>query len=103
MAARRPSFSSLSSSFSIQFAKEFTKQFAGVAAAYYRKSVSRTLLFWAAFILTRPLGAMVGDFLDKPLNAGGLALSRYTASAVLLTLILLSTLLIRQRAARSAH
>lgn len=81
----------------------FATLLAGVAAAYYRKSVSRTLLFWAAFILTRPLGAVVGDFLDKPLNAGGLALSRYTASAVLLTLILLSTLLIRQRAARSAH
>ena len=55
-----------------------------VAVDYYRTSLSRTLLFWAAFILTRPLGAVVGDFLDKPLNAGGLALSRYTASAVLL-------------------
>lgn len=74
-----------------------------VAVASYRTKLSRTLLFWAAFILTRPLGAVVGDFLDKPLNAGGLALSRYTASAVLLTFILLSTLLIRQRAARSAH
>jgi uncharacterized membrane-anchored protein len=74
-----------------------------VAVAYYRTKVSRTLLFWAAFILTRPLGAVVGDFLDKPLSAGGLALSRYTASAVLLAFILLSILLIRQRAARSAH
>ncbi len=46
-----------------------------VAVAYYRTSLSRTLLFWAAFILTRPLGAVVGDFLDKPLNAGGLACS----------------------------
>jgi uncharacterized membrane-anchored protein len=42
-----------------------------VVAAYYWTSVSRTLLFWAAFILTRPLGAVVGDFLDKPLSAGG--------------------------------
>jgi uncharacterized membrane-anchored protein len=81
----------------------FAAMLALVAAAYYRTAVSRTLLFWAAFILTRPLGAVVGDFLDKPLNAGGLALSRYTASAVLLSLILLSTLLIRQRAARAAH
>jgi uncharacterized membrane-anchored protein len=81
----------------------FAIMLALVAVAYYRTSFSRTLLFWAAFILTRPLGAVVGDFLDKPLNAGGLALSRYTASAVLLTFILLSTLLIRQRAARSAH
>lgn len=81
----------------------FAIMLALVAVAYYRTSLSRTLLFWAAFILTRPLGAVVGDFLDKPLNAGGLALSRYTASAVLLTFILLSTLLIRQRAARSAH
>jgi len=81
----------------------FAAMLALVAMAYYRTSLSRTLLFWAAFILTRPLGAVVGDFLDKPLNAGGLALSRYAASAVLLTFILLSTLLIRQRAARSAH
>lgn len=81
----------------------FAAMLALVAVAYYRTKVSRTLLFWAAFILTRPLGAVVGDFLDKPLSAGGLALSRYTASAVLLAFILLSILLIRQRAARSAH
>ena len=81
----------------------FAALLALVAVAYYWTSVSRTTLFWAAFILTRPLGAVVGDFLDKPLNAGGLALSRYTASAVLLSLILLSTFLIRQRAARAAH
>lgn len=60
----------------------FTALLALVAVAYYRTSLSRTLLFWAAFIQKRPLGAVVGDFLDKPLNAGGLALSRYTASAV---------------------
>ena len=51
----------------------------------YWTSVSRILLFWAAFILTRPLGATVGDFLDKPHHLGGLALSRYYASAVLIT------------------
>jgi uncharacterized membrane-anchored protein len=74
-----------------------------IAAAYYWTSVSRTLLFWAAFILTRPLGAVVGDFLDKPLNAGGLALSRYSASAALLAFMLTAILLFRQRAARTAH
>src|SRR5947208_12033636 len=55
-----------------------------IIAAYYWTNISRTLLFWGAFILTRPLGAVVGDFLDKPLSAGGLAFSRYSASAVLL-------------------
>ncbi|GCB02568.1 hypothetical protein [Ralstonia sp. SET104] len=74
-----------------------------IAAAYFWTSVSRTLLFWAAFILTRPLGAVVGDFLDKPLNAGGLALSRYSASAALVGFILVSVLLVRQRAASTAH
>src|ERR1700720_2632612 len=54
-----------------------------VAAAYYWTKFSRTLLFWGAFILTRPLGAVVGDFLDKPVNNGGLALSRPIASAVI--------------------
>ena len=74
-----------------------------VVAAYYWTSVSRTLLFWAAFILTRPLCAVVGDFLDKPLSAGGLALSRYSASAALLAFMLTAILLFRQRAARTAH
>lgn len=81
----------------------FVAMLAFVAMAYFRTTVSRTLLFWAAFILTRPLGAVLGDFLDKPLNEGGLGLSRYTASAVLLAFILISILLIRQRAARSGH
>ena len=58
-----------------------------LAAAYAWTAVSRTALFWAAFILTRPLGAVVGDFLDKPHDEGGLELSRYIASAVLLALI----------------
>lgn len=74
-----------------------------VAAAYYWTKISRTLLFWAAFILTRPLGAVVGDFLDKPLSAGGLALSRYSASAALFAFILISILLFKQRAARTTH
>lgn len=74
-----------------------------VVAAYYWTHVSRPLLFWAAFILTRPLGAVVGDFLDKPLTAGGLAMSRYSASAALFAFILTSILLFKQRAARTAH
>ena len=74
-----------------------------VVAAFYWTKVSRTLLFWAAFILTRPLGAVVGDFLDKPLSAGGLALSRYSASAALFAFILTSILLFKQRAAKVAH
>ena len=76
---------------------------AAIVAAYYGTRLSRTLLFWAAFILTRPLGAVVGDFLDKPLSEGGLALSRYAASAALLAFILMSIFLFRQRAAANAH
>lgn len=81
----------------------FSALLALVVAAYYWTNVSRTLLFWAAFILTRPLGAVVGDFLDKPLSAGGLALSRYSASAALFAFILTSILLFKQRAAKTAH
>lgn len=81
----------------------FSSLLALVVAAYYWTNVSRTLLFWAAFILTRPLGAVVGDFLDKPLSAGGLALSRYSASAALFAFILTSILLFKQRAASTAH
>ena len=58
-----------------------------LAAAYFWTKISRTALFWAAFIITRPLGAVVGDFLDKPIAKGGLELSRYTASAVLAVMI----------------
>jgi len=74
-----------------------------VAVAYYRTTMSRTALFWAAFILTRPLGAVVGDFLDKPISSGGLAISRYTASAVLLAIIALSIALSPNRPAQRAH
>lgn len=74
-----------------------------VVAAYYWTGVSRTLLFWAAFILTRPLGAVVGDFLDKPLSEGGLALSRYSASAALLAFMVIAILLFKQRAAKMTH
>ena len=81
----------------------FSALLALVAAAYYWSRVSRTLLFWIAFVLTRPLGAVVGDFLDKPHAAGGLALSRYSASAVLLASILSCILLIQQRPAKQLH
>jgi uncharacterized membrane-anchored protein len=69
-----------------------------LTAAYYWTNVSRVGLFWAAFILTRPLGATVGDFLDKPVNHGGLALSRPLASAVLAAFIVACILLLPQRA-----
>lgn len=75
----------------------------GLVAAYYWTSISRTTLFWAAFILTRPLGAVVGDLLDKPVSAGGLALSRYSASAVLLAFIMISLFTLPQRAAEKQH
>lgn len=68
------------------------------AALYYWTSVSRVFLFWTAFILTRPLGATVGDFLDKPINHGGLDLSRPLASAILATIIVGLIFLLPQRA-----
>lgn len=71
-----------------------------VAACHFWTRISKTVLFWAAFILTRPLGAVVGDFLDKPLAHGGLNLSRYSASAVLLVLVIACILLFPQRAGK---
>jgi uncharacterized membrane-anchored protein len=59
-----------------------------VLALHFFTRLSKTLLFWAAFVLTRPLGAVVGDFLDKPLAQGGLELSRYAASAALVVAML---------------
>lgn len=81
----------------------FSALLALIAAAYYWTVLSRTMLFWAAFILTRPLGAVVGDFLDKPTTAGGLALSRYAASAILLAFILICILTFKQKAAKQTH
>ncbi len=71
-----------------------------LALAYYRTSMSRVLLFWAAFILTRPLGATVGDFLDKPISHGGLDLSRPLASAVIAVAIVALIAILPQRAGR---
>jgi uncharacterized membrane-anchored protein len=73
------------------------------ALLYYFTSISRVILFWAAFILTRPLGAVVGDFLDKPHAQGGLALSRYAASLALLAVIITLILIFQQRPASKAH
>ena len=73
------------------------------ALLYYFTSASRVILFWAAFILTRPLGAVVGDLLDKPHAEGGLALSRYAASLALLVVIVALILVFRQRPASKAH
>ncbi|MBR0690197.1 hypothetical protein JQ594_30115 [Bradyrhizobium manausense] len=76
----------------------FAAGLAIVAALYFWSRVSRVTLFWAAFILTRPLGATVGDFLDKPLDHGGLALSRPLASLVIAAFMVACLLLIPQRA-----
>lgn len=73
-----------------------------IALAYYRSAINHVALFWAAFILTRPLGAVVGDFLDKPLAKGGLELSRVGASLVLGIAIATLITLFRQQAASSS-
>ncbi len=78
----------------------FGAALAVVALLYFYTGVSRTVLFWAAFILTRPLGATVGDFLDKPVANGGLSLGRFAASAVLLGLMAALIFLLPQRAGR---
>jgi len=76
----------------------FTAGLGLVAGGYFFTNVSRTLLFWSAFILTRPLGATVGDFLDKPLDDGGLAFGRFAASAILAAFIVACLLFFPQKA-----
>jgi uncharacterized membrane-anchored protein len=78
----------------------FAAGLAAIAAAYFWTNVSRTALFWSAFILTRPLGATVGDFLDKPVAEGGLAFGRFYASALLAALIVACIAFLPQRAGR---
>ena len=78
----------------------FAAGLALLAAAYFFTNISRVFLFWAAFILTRPLGASVGDFLDKPVSDGGLAFSRPIASAIIAAFIILCILVLPQRAGR---
>jgi uncharacterized membrane-anchored protein len=80
----------------------FSSLLALVIAANYWTKVSKTFLFWAAFILTRPLGAVVGDFIDKPHSAGGLAMSRYSASAALLIFIIGCMAVAPQRASQGS-
>lgn len=74
-----------------------------VVAFHFLTKISKTILFWAAFILTRPLGAVVGDYLDKPIEKGGLALSRYSASLVLVVIIIACILIFPQRPAKGSH
>ena len=79
----------------------FGSLLAVVAACHFWTKIPKTLLFWTAFILTRPLGAVVGDFLDKPLAHGGLNLSRYTASGTLVVLVIACILIFPQRAEKA--
>jgi uncharacterized membrane-anchored protein len=76
----------------------FAAALAVIAAAYLYTDVSRTFLFWSAFILTRPLGATLGDLLDKPLEEGGLEFSRFYASAILAAIIVACIFFLPQRA-----
>jgi uncharacterized membrane-anchored protein len=78
----------------------FAASLAVIVGAYYYTNVSRTLLFWSAFILTRPLGATLGDLLDKPLEEGGLAFDRFYASAILAAIIIACILFLPQRAGK---
>jgi uncharacterized membrane-anchored protein len=78
----------------------FAAALAALAGAYFATGISRVFLFWAAFILTRPLGATVGDFLDKPVSEGGFALSRPMASAILGVFIIACILILPQKAGR---
>jgi uncharacterized membrane-anchored protein len=80
----------------------FSAGLAAIAAAYFWTSISRTLLFWCAFVLTRPLGATLGDWLDKPVQDGGIAFSRYYATAILGAAILASIAFLPQRAGSHA-
>ncbi|MEO8002190.1 MAG: hypothetical protein ABI644_09960 [Arenimonas sp.] len=81
----------------------FAVMLASIAMLHYWTRISRTTLFWAAFILTRPLGAVIGDFLDKPTSEGGLDLSRYSASAVLVALIVLCIFAFSHKPAKRMH
>jgi uncharacterized membrane-anchored protein len=78
----------------------FSAALAAVLALYRWTRISRVVLFWAAFILTRPLGATIGDFIDKPVAAGGLALSRPLASGIIAVAIAVLLIVLPQRAGR---
>ncbi|MEO9161685.1 MAG: hypothetical protein ABI349_04695, partial [Casimicrobiaceae bacterium] len=81
----------------------FAAGLALVAALYFWTKISRTMLFWAAFVLTRPLGATLGDLLDKPVAQGGLHFSRLIASLMLLVCIVAIVAFTKHRAARTTH
>ena len=81
----------------------FGSLLAVLAILHFTRKVPVAILFWAAFILTRPLGAVVGDLLDKPLASGGLNLSRYSASLVLMALMAVGILVFPQKAAERSH
>lgn len=74
-----------------------------IATLYVTTRISRTALFWSAFVLTRPLGAVVGDLLDKPVTAGGFAINRYTISILLLVLLAIGVAVFPQKPAKQAH
>ena len=78
----------------------FGAALAVIVALHFYSRLSTTMLFWAAFVLTRPLGATVGDLLDKPVALGGLNFSRFTASAVLMVAIIALVWLVPQKAGR---
>jgi uncharacterized membrane-anchored protein len=80
----------------------FAALLAIIAAAYYFTNISRILLFWAAFILTRPLGATLGDLLTKPLDKGGFNLDRISSSAVLAVAMLAAILITSRKKAQPA-
>jgi uncharacterized membrane-anchored protein len=80
----------------------FAAGLAVIGGVYFYTNVSRTLLFWSAFILTRPLGATLGDLLDKPLEEGGLEFSRLYASAILAAIIIACIFFLPQRAGKHA-
>jgi len=74
-----------------------------LALLHFFSSISKTALFWGAFVLTRPLGAVVGDFFDKPAEDGGLELNRFVASGILLAVMIVLMLVFRQKPAAEAH
>jgi uncharacterized membrane-anchored protein len=74
-----------------------------LAILAFSTKISRTVLFWIAFILTRPLGAVTGDYLDKPLEDGGLEMNRYILTGILLALIVLAIFIFPQRPAEEQH
>lgn len=74
-----------------------------IAFGYFSKKIPHTFLFWSAFILTRPLGATLGDLIDKPISAGGLNFGRFSASAIIIVIFIAILLIFPQKAAKQSH